>query len=146
MNIQGVAIVALGLFVGLYASFVGTTGGAAIMIFLLQYFHLINSVTAIAGTMLLVSSIPLGIFGLYDYYKRGDIDYYVGALISVGLIVGLIIGSRYAFIVNDTIGEKVGDKLKNGVTAAIYAVLAVMYTYLTFAEPESGTKSKSRSK
>jgi uncharacterized membrane protein YfcA len=123
-------LVFLGLLCGLYASFVGTTGGAAILIFLLQYLNVLG-VTAIAGTMLFISALPLGIFGLYEYYKHGEIDYYVAGMIIIGLVVGLFVGSQYAFIVNAKLGEKTGDQIKNGLTALVYGVLTLMYSYLT---------------
>jgi len=126
-----VTTILLGLFVGLYASFAGTGGGAALTIYLLRHFKILNSVTMVAGTMLLVNSIPFSLFGLPAYYKHGDINFYVGVLLAVGLICGIIVGSKYAFIVNSSLGKEFGDKIKNGITALIYAVLAVLYTYAT---------------
>lgn len=129
--IKGLVSVILGVFVGLYAAFVGTGGGAAILIFLLQYWKLIDNVTMIAGTMLFISSLPLGLFGLYDYYIHKDINYYVGLMIVLGLIIGIFTGSKLTFYVNDALGEKSGDKIKNGITAAIYGVLTLLYIRLT---------------
>lgn len=119
--------IVLGLFVGLYASFVGTTGGSAIMIYLLLILNIIPSQTVIAGTMLFVSSIPLGLFGLYDYYKNKKIDYYIGTWIILGLTSGLLFGSKYVFVLNNLIGEKSADKIKFGMTALVYAVLSGLY-------------------
>lgn len=117
----------LGLFVGLYASFVGTTGGSAIMIYLLLILNILPNQTVIAGTMLFVSSIPLGLFGLYEYYKNNKIDYYIGTWIILGLTTGLWFGSKYVFNVNKLIGEKSADKIKFGITALVYALLSGLY-------------------
>jgi uncharacterized membrane protein YfcA len=130
--LKGIISVILGLFVGLYAAFVGTGGGAAILIFLLQYWKLVDNVTMIAGTMLFISSIPLGLFGLYDYYIHKEINFYIGGMIVLGLIVGIFTGSKLTFLVNDALGEKSSAKIKNGITAAIYGVLTLLYIRLTF--------------
>ena len=129
--LKGLISAILGLFVGLYAAFVGTGGGVAILIFLLQYWKLIDNVTMIAGTMLFISSIPLGLFGLYDYYIHKEINYYIGGMIILGLIIGIFTGSKLTFFVNNKLGEKGGDKIKNGITAAIYGVLSLLYIRLT---------------
>lgn len=123
--------VLLGLFVGCYVSFVGTTGGSAIMVYLLLILNILPNQTMIAGTILMVSSIPLGLFGLYEYYKNNSINYYIGTIIAVGLAAGLLIGSKYAFIVKKLLGEKKGDKIKFGITAVTYAILSVLYLHQT---------------
>jgi uncharacterized membrane protein YfcA len=122
----------LGFFTGMYSSYIGTVGGSAIMMYLLLQLKILPSVSVISGTMLLISCIPLGIFGLYDYYKHKDINYYYGAFIAVGLITGLVIGSKSNFIVDDLIGEKYNDKIKFGVTSIIFFVLSILYGYKAF--------------
>jgi hypothetical protein len=121
----------LGLFVGFYVSLLGSGGGGAILVYFLQHFQIINSSTMIAGTMLFISSIPLGIFGLPNFYKNGDINFYVGGLLVIGLIAGILLGSKYAYSVNDTFGEKVGEKIKNGITGTVYAFLTILYLRAT---------------
>jgi uncharacterized membrane protein YfcA len=85
----------------------------------------------IAGTMLFISSIPLGIVGLPNFYKNGDINFYVGGLVVLGLIVGILLGSKYAYSINDTFGEKMGEKIKNGITGTVYAFLTLLYLRAT---------------
>lgn len=121
----------LGLFVGFYASLLGSGGGGAILVYFLQHLKIINSTTMIAGTMLFISSIPLFIVGLPNFYKNGDINFYVGGLVVVGLIVGILLGSKYAYSVNDTFGEKMGERIKNGITGTVYAFLSLLYLRAT---------------
>ena len=59
----------LGLFVGLYSTFTGTTGGSALMVYLLLFLNILPDPTMIAGTIMLVSSLPMGLFGVYEFYK-----------------------------------------------------------------------------
>ena len=124
-------IIFLGLFVGFYVSLLGSGGGGAILVYFLQHLKIINTTTMIAGTMLFISSLPLGIFGLPNFYKNGDINFYVGGLVVVGLIAGIIMGSKYTYSVNDTFGEKMGERIKNGITGTIYAILTVLYLRAT---------------
>jgi len=123
----------MGLLMGLYGSFVGTTGGSAIAIYLLLILNVFPSQTMLTGTMMFVSSLPLGIFGLYEFYKHKQIDYYVGFLLTIGLCVGLFVGSHYAESVNKVLGEKYGDKIKFGITTFIYTILTALYAHKTFS-------------
>jgi len=129
--LKGLISVLLGLFVGLYSAFVGKGGGIAILIFFIQYLNIIDNVTMIAGTMIFISSLPLGLFGLYEYYIHKKINYYIGGMIVLGSIIGIFAGSKMAFFVNDKFGEKSGDKIKNAITAIIYGILSLLYIRLT---------------
>lgn len=124
--------VLLGLFSGLYGSFVGTTGGAALMIYLLMVWKIVPNQTTLIGTLLFISSIPIGIFGLYEYHKHKSIDYYIGGFLILGIALGSYFGSKYTFILNDTMGEEFGNKLKASITGVIYAILSVSYFYKGF--------------
>jgi uncharacterized membrane protein YfcA len=122
-----IIILFLGLFIGLFTSFVGTAGGSAIAIYLILILGILPSQTVIAGTMLYVSCLPLALFGIREYYVNKSINFYIGNLMILGLIVGIFYGSKYAFVVNKKIGERYGDKIKYGITSAIYIVLALLY-------------------
>ena len=119
----------LGLFVGLYSAFTGTTGASAIMVFLLLFLNILPNQTVISGTMLFVSCLPLGLFGIYDFYKSNKINYTIGFAIMLGITAGLFFGSKYAIEVNKILGEKSGDKIKFGVTSFIYGILSLLYLY-----------------
>jgi uncharacterized membrane protein YfcA len=121
----------MGLFVGLYVSLLGSGGGAALLVYFLRHFKIITSTTMIAGTMLFISSIPVGIVGLPNFYNNGDINFYIGTFIIAGLITGILLGSIYPNYIDETFGKKLGEKVKNGVTATIYAILTVLYVRST---------------
>lgn len=82
--------------------------------------------------MLFVSSIPLGLFGLYEYHKNKSVDYYIGSFIILGIAIGSFLGAKYSIILNKKIGEAYGDKLKFGVTGVIYMLLSLYYFYIGF--------------
>jgi len=122
----------LGFFAGVYASFIGTVGGSAIMMYLLLQLKIIPTTDKLSGTMLLISCVPLGLFGVYDYYKRKEIDYFYACLITAGLVVGLIIGSKANFVFDDLLGKQYNDKIKFGVTSAIFIILSGLYGYKAY--------------
>jgi uncharacterized membrane protein YfcA len=124
--------VMLGFFSGAYGSFFGTSGGAAVLIFGLMALSIIPTPTTLTGTMLFVSSIPLGLVGLYEYHKNKRVDYYIGAFIILGIVLGAILGSKYSFLLNKQMGEEFGDKLKHSVTGVIYLLLSFYYFYTGF--------------
>jgi uncharacterized membrane protein YfcA len=124
--------VMLGFFSGAYGTFFGTSGGAAVLIFGLIALNIIPTPTTLTGTMLFVSSIPLGVVGLYEYHKNKRVDYYIGAFIILGIMMGAFLGSKYSFIVNKQMGEDFGNKLKHSVTGVIYLLLSFYYFYTGF--------------
>lgn len=119
----------LGLFVGLYSAFTGTTGGSAIMVFLLLFLNILPNQTIIAGTIMFVSCLPLGLFGITEFYKTNLINYSVGMAIMVGIVFGIFVGSKYAIESNKILGEKMADKLKFAMTAVVYGILSLLYIY-----------------
>jgi uncharacterized membrane protein YfcA len=119
----------LGLFVGLYSTFTGTTAGSAILIYLLLFLNIIPSQTVITGTVMLLSSVPIGLFGVYEFYKNNKINYGIALAIMLGLAGGYSVGSIYAVKVNKVMGEKIGDKIKFGLTSVVYLILAVLYFF-----------------
>lgn len=117
----------LATFTGLYMSMVGTSGGSAIMLYLLDKLKIIKSPTAVAGTMLLIGLLPLGLGGIYDFYIHDDIDYSAAFFMSIGLMLGIHYGAEYGFLIEKKFGEKMGDKLKYIITAIIYGFLTLLY-------------------
>ena len=119
----------LGLLSGFYGSFIGTSGGAALMIYLLMIFKIVSSEAALIGTLLFISSIPLGLFGLYEYHKHGEVDYYIGAFLTLGIAFGAYIGSKYAFLLDDLMGVEFSTKFKAILTGVVYSILSLTYFY-----------------
>jgi len=124
--------VMLGFFSGAYGSFFGTSGGAAVLIFGLIALSIVPTPTTLTGTMLFVSSVPLGLVGLYEYHKNKSVDYYIGLFVILGIILGALLGSKYSFLLNKRMGEDFGNKLKHSVTGVVYLLLSFYYFYTGF--------------
>ena len=119
----------LGLLSGLYGSFVGTSGGAALMIYLLMVLKIVADEATLIGTLLLISSVPLGLFGLYEYNKQGKVDYYIAVFLTLGIAVGAFFGAKYAFVLDKTMGVEFSTKFKAILTGVVYSILSVTYFY-----------------
>ena len=122
----------LGVFIGLYAAFAGTPGGSAIAIYILVSLGIVASPTEMAGTILYISSVPIGLAGVYMYYKKKQIDFYIGTIMIIGMLFGIYYGSKYGLLVNKTWGEKYGNFLKYSVTAVIFTVLSILYSMKSY--------------
>ena len=116
----------------IYGIFVGSGGGAAIMMLLLVSPYILPSVTIMAGTLFLATCIPLGAFNVYDFYENNQIDFGVATALVLGLLVGATIATKSVFYFNKLIGEKNADIIKYKITSATYAILAIVYIYLAY--------------
>ena len=122
----------LGEFIGLYAAFAGTPGGSAIAIYILVSLGIVASPTEMAGTILYISSVPIGLAGVYMYYKKKQVDFYIGTIMIIGMLFGIYYGSKYGLMVNKIWGEKYGNFLKYSVTAVIFTILSVLYSMKSY--------------
>ena len=95
MTIQTILIlIIIGLAAGILGGLVGV-GGGIIIVPSLVYFLSFSQKSA-QGTSLGLLLLPVGIFGVIQYYKQGQIDLKVVAIISIGFLAGSYFGSRIA--------------------------------------------------
>jgi uncharacterized protein len=86
------------LIIGLAAGFVSGLigiGGGIVMVPMLVYFLTYDQKTA-QGTTLLMFILPIGIFGVYNYYKAGHVDIKTAAIMAITFMVGSYFGSKTA--------------------------------------------------
>lgn len=85
----------LGVFGGLVSGLFGV-GGAIVIVPGLVLIAKLPQHTA-HGTSLAALAIPLGIvIGALQYYKRGQVNLGMAAVVALGLIVGAYFGARFA--------------------------------------------------
>lgn len=84
----------LGMFAGVLSGLVGI-GGGIVIVPLLVYFFGMDQKTA-QGTSLSVLLPPTGLLAFLEYYRAGNVDVKVGALIVVGLLLGGWLGGSFA--------------------------------------------------
>ncbi len=95
MDIQTILIIILvGIAAGILGGLVGV-GGGIIIVPALVYFIGFSQKTA-QGTSLGLIMLPVGIFGVLQYYKQGHVDFKVVGMLAIGFLAGSYFGSRFA--------------------------------------------------
>ena len=87
-------LVVIGVCAGLLSGFVGVGGGMIIvpgLIYLLGKGQL-----EAQGTSLAVIMLPVGILGVMNYYKAGNVNINYALVIAIAFVVGSYFGSKYA--------------------------------------------------
>lgn len=95
MDMQTIVILILiGLAAGMLGGMVGVGGGIIIVPALI--FFLGFSQKMAQGTSLGILLLPVGILGVIQYYKQGQVDMRVVLIISLGFFAGSFFGSKIA--------------------------------------------------
>ena len=95
MEMQTILIVILiGIFAGMLGGLVGVGGGLIIVPSLIYFLGF--SQHAAQGTSLGLILLPVGILGVLQYYKQGNVDFRVVAILAVGFLIGSFFGSKIA--------------------------------------------------
>jgi uncharacterized protein len=106
MEIQTILIIILvGVAAGMLSGLVGV-GGGIIIVPALVYFIGFSQKTA-QGTSLALIMLPVGIFGVIQYYKQGHVDYRIVGLLAIGFLVGSFFGSKLALTISQETLKKV---------------------------------------
>ena len=95
MDMQTILIIILvGVAAGMLGGLVGV-GGGIIIVPALVYFIGFSQKTA-QGTSLGLIMLPVGIFGVLQYYKQGHVDFRVVGILAAGFLAGSYFGSKIA--------------------------------------------------
>ena len=106
MEIQTILIIIMvGLAAGMLSGLVGV-GGGIIIVPALVYFIGFSQKTA-QGTSLALIMLPVGIFGVMQYYKQGHVDYKIVGLLAIGFLAGSFSGSKLALSISQETLKKV---------------------------------------
>ena len=87
-------LILVGIAAGILGGLVGI-GGGIIIVPSLIYFLSFSQKSA-QGTSLGLLLLPVGIFGVLEYYKQGHVDLKIVAILSVGFLAGSYFGSKVA--------------------------------------------------
>ena len=124
-------IIMVGITAGILSGLVGV-GGGIIIVPALVYFIGFSQKTA-QGTSLAMIMLPVGIFGVMQYYKHGHVDFKIVGLLAIGFLAGSFFGSKIALSISQETLKKVFavlmiiiaikmlffDKIKKPVTEAM---------------------------
>jgi uncharacterized protein len=130
MSAQDISIVIIvGLLAGMLAGLVGV-GGGIIIVPALVYFLGFSQKMA-QGTSLGLIMLPVGILGVWNYYKQGNVNFTVIGILAIGFVLGSFIGSKIS------LGLPEG-KLKK-IFAVLMILIAVKMLFFDKAGPEKST-------
>lgn len=91
-------LIIIGLLAGMLGSMVGIGGGIVVVPALLAMTPLIPGMNPkmATGTSLAMLLPPIGILGVWQYYKSGQVDLKVAGLLCIGFIAGAYFGGLFA--------------------------------------------------
>jgi uncharacterized membrane protein YfcA len=95
----GIMLIGLG---GGIASGLFGIGGGIVMIPAMVLLAKLDQHTA-NGTSLMALLLPVGILGVREYYRRGQLNLVYGALLAAGLVAGVLIGAKLAGRLDDLV-------------------------------------------
>lgn len=106
MDTQTLTIcILIGIAAGMLGGLVGVGGGIIIVPALV--FFLGFSQKMAQGTSLGILLLPVGLFGVMQFYKQGYVDMKVVLMISAGFFVGSYFGSKFALSLSQETIKKV---------------------------------------
>jgi uncharacterized membrane protein YfcA len=97
--------IALGLVAGILSGMIGIGGGILIVPVLVYIFGFTQHTAQ--GTTLALMIPPIGILAVLEYYKAGNVDIRVAALVCLGFIFGGLVGAKIAIGIPDEVLKKV---------------------------------------
>lgn len=98
-------LLAVGLAAGFLSGLVGI-GGGIIVVPVLVYLLAMNQKTA-QGTTLFMFLLPVGLLGVYNYYKAGHVDFKYAAIMAITFIVGSYFGSKTAITLDTKLVKQI---------------------------------------
>lgn len=94
---QWISLIAIGVAAGLLSGMFGVGGGVIIVPSLVFFFGM--SQQTASGTSLMALLLPVGLLGVFEYYRSGKIsteNIWFGLIIALGLLAGAYFGARIA--------------------------------------------------
>jgi uncharacterized protein len=113
-NMAALAIL-IGLLTGALSGLIGLGGGVFIVPALVYLFKMPQRMAQ--GTSLATLLLPIGLLGVWEYYRAGHVDVRVAAFIAFGFVIGVYAGGRWA--------QEVPEMILRRVFAVTLVVVAV---------------------
>ena len=98
MDSNTITVIVIGIIAGIIAGSTGLAAAGAILLGL-TFSGIITDHQTILGTTLYTLLPPTVIFGVWDYYKRGKVNFYYGNILIVTILFSTYIGAYLTQIV-----------------------------------------------
>lgn len=100
-----IILLAVGLVAGFMSGLVGIGGGVIIVPILVYFLH--QNQKMAQGTTLFMFLMPIGLLGVYNYYKDGQIDYKSALIMASTFIIGSYLGSKTALTIDTKLVKQI---------------------------------------
>lgn len=100
-----IILLVVGLVAGYLSGLIGI-GGGIVIVPILVYLLNFNQKTA-QGTTLFMFLFPIGILGVYNYYKGGFLDYKTALIMASTFIIGSYLGSKTVIAIDTKIVKQI---------------------------------------
>jgi uncharacterized membrane protein YfcA len=100
-----IILLSIGLIAGFFSGLVGIGGGIIIVPVLVYFLHFTQQQAQ--GTTLFMFLFPIGILGVYNYYKAGYMDWKAAAFMGLTFLIGSFFGSKIAVSIDQQSVKKV---------------------------------------
>ena len=98
MDSKTITVIVIGIIAGIIAGSTGLAAAGAILLGL-TFSGIISDHQTILGTTLYTLLPPTVIFGVWDYYRRGKVNFYYGNILIVTILFSTYIGAYLTQIV-----------------------------------------------
>lgn len=98
-------LVLIGLAAGFLGGMVGIGGGVIIVPALVLLLGMSQHMSQ--GVSLTMLMFPVGILGVFNYYKKGFVDFRYAGLLAIGFLLGSYLGSRFSLGLSQELVKKV---------------------------------------
>lgn len=123
-----IILILTGLLAGMLGSMVGIGGGIVVVPALVLVLGMAQ--TKAQGTSLAMLLPPIGILGVWQYYKEGQVDLKVAAILCLGFLIGGFFGAKIVLSMDKTVLKR------------FFAIfLVVLGVYFLFFEKYTKRKS-----
>ena len=123
MNTKDIVVsVVLGLLCGFMSGFTGITPIGIILIGLLTS-HFASDYKTLIGTLLYVIIFPISIGSVWLFYKNKKINFLLGNILIVTMIIGSFVGSKLIL----ESGIKISDRFIKHVTGVIGIIVGLYF-------------------
>jgi len=89
-----IIILIIGVVAGAFSGFIGIGGGLIVVPCLVYFLGMTQHLAQ--GTSLAMMLPPIGAIAVYNYYKAGEVDFKVAAILCLSFIAGSYFGSKIA--------------------------------------------------
>ena len=100
-----IILLSIGLIAGFFSGLVGIGGGIIIVPVLVYFLHFTQQQAQ--GTTRFMFLFPIGILGVYNYYKAGYMDWKAAAFMGLTFVIGSFFGSKIAVSIDQQTVKKV---------------------------------------